>query len=1444
MPKNAASAAAEYATTHGIKLLRVEAGMRQDALLLLEDLQGELGKIIASGKGSALKTQKYSMMLNEATATIDQTYKALGNNHVRKLEQLVGIEWDAANAMINKSVGVELVTGSIPTKLLEAAVNGPVILGHSSKEWWAGQSSDLRRQFTAQMGMGTLLGESVPDLVKRIQGAGIIIKPAPGSPPGIMKQARRNAEALVRSSVQSTSNHARLESFKAKPNIVKGIQWLATLDSRTTIICMALDGLQWRLPDYEPVGHGKAFPGATAHWGCRSTIISVLYSWQELSGKKLPELNQRDIEDYIQDKLKDAGKTTDQVRAAKAYTRASMDGQVAKAMNFEDFATAKGADFMEAVLGPGKAALYNTGKITFSDLTDQFNRPLTLTQLAKSVETGKLPPETMGTQFLPAPQPKAAAIAAEAAAKAAAEAKAAAIKAAEEEAAALAAKVAAEKAAALKLAEEEAAAKAAKHAAIVQQAKDNIIESAKKDAAAYGGPYKVVAEKTAAASDKPLGQVISAYNNALQEEGKAWAMAADNGFADPSHTKITYFWKPAAAKFKDEEPSIAKWLKIKQESESIAAAVSIKLKKEAIAEAIGTGKPIPAKLTAFYDALTPEDEADIKDMILAAEAKALKKAKKDAAKIPITTTAPDIDGNNLDLDIPGPESLTFVKDLPGSTQPKLMLDPATGKQWVVKTGNPDHLRSEAAADDVYRLMGARAPGSAFVQKGTPAKVAEFIPDAQTLGAWERTASPAEITAMHAQIRQHFVLDSLLGNWDVAGQSNDNILIHAGKAIRIDNGGAFAFRAQGAKKTAAQWGKTVPELQSLRNKATAAGRTADIFGGITQSEIDSQIAEIVKSKTAIVDLVKDRLGAQTAATVQARIDYLEGLLPASAKPAPGGAVLDFTPKFEEAAKTRYGASMTVGNRSFEDQELIVWHEKDQSRNSLIKAQGVLTKDGDAAFKAKIQAAGLPDVPASNPYASAASAIDTHPQDTFFAAFESAAKTVSTHAADGKYNASTLASFEEALKKLNALKVTGNNKMMVTYYKGMANAIQDAKTDKQPLSSKWKPFKGKVVGNYTSPSTTAEINGVTVSRLTTNGIDYTVKEIVNGELLDTGTTNRKVATAAAFKLQRGNVEITVVPYSPNVDSMQHFRSYQGIVRINVKGSDSKAAMQEATAILRDVGLLDTDQPSIAQRELAYLHKGVYLRGDTADAGYSAAISSGTDAEKVEAVKAWAEAKYGVSLPRKQTAWGRYYNPEGELPTNGVGNRYWRRWDYSAAEAAKAEKASAFYHSVGSQPLETVIANLLQNGGAATTTQHRLRIGYDIGKGGASSDSDLARGGGNYFYTNRIAKAKDVPPGIVFKGDGITRIDLASHTYDSFGEWEANVGTKRRRTLKELQEPNRLGISTNSGLFKNGLSLDQVDYIKTGSASERDNLIKRVQSLGFTKWLDGRALTDVIK
>jgi hypothetical protein len=42
----------------------------------------------------------------------------------------------------------------------------------------------------------------------------------------------------------------------------------STLDGRTTQVCIMLNGKQWSLPGYEPIGHNEVWPGVIAHWNC------------------------------------------------------------------------------------------------------------------------------------------------------------------------------------------------------------------------------------------------------------------------------------------------------------------------------------------------------------------------------------------------------------------------------------------------------------------------------------------------------------------------------------------------------------------------------------------------------------------------------------------------------------------------------------------------------------------------------------------------------------------------------------------------------------------------------------------------------------------------------------------------------------------------------------------------------------------------------------------------------------------------------------------------------------------------------------------------------------------------------------------------------------------------------------------------------------------------
>lgn len=64
-----------------------------------------------------------------------------------------------------------------------------------------------------------------------------------------------------------------------------------------------------------------------------------------------------------------------------AQTRASIDGEVAADLTFDDFLKGKPKAFADEMLGKGKAELWRDGKITLQQLLDQRGNPLTLTQL-------------------------------------------------------------------------------------------------------------------------------------------------------------------------------------------------------------------------------------------------------------------------------------------------------------------------------------------------------------------------------------------------------------------------------------------------------------------------------------------------------------------------------------------------------------------------------------------------------------------------------------------------------------------------------------------------------------------------------------------------------------------------------------------------------------------------------------------------------------------------------------------------------------------------------------------------------------------------------------------------------------------------------------------------------------------------------------------------------
>jgi SPP1 gp7 family putative phage head morphogenesis protein len=185
-----------------------------------------------------------------------------------------------------------------------------------------------------------------------------------------MEATSRDAEALIRTSVQSIAQNARMETFKANDDVIDGVQWLSTLDLRTTSTCQALSGQSWKLDGEKMEGTELDFPGPPPiHFNCRSGLTVVLKSWGDLirDAKGDKELAKR--MDAIEEKLPKS-------------TQANMDGKpVSSTMNYEQWLKSQSEERQIEALGEGRWELWRNGDIALTDLVGQNNRPLTLEEL-------------------------------------------------------------------------------------------------------------------------------------------------------------------------------------------------------------------------------------------------------------------------------------------------------------------------------------------------------------------------------------------------------------------------------------------------------------------------------------------------------------------------------------------------------------------------------------------------------------------------------------------------------------------------------------------------------------------------------------------------------------------------------------------------------------------------------------------------------------------------------------------------------------------------------------------------------------------------------------------------------------------------------------------------------------------------------------------------------
>ena len=224
------------------------------ALLQSQFVTDELAKALPAGMRDAVRTVEISPQFAQSVVTTDPTQL----NVVTLSDDLVAA-----------------VQGAPQTYSLTAAQGATITLPNGAvvEKAFRGIAEDQAERFSQVVRQGLLTGEPTPAIAKRLIGSlqygeeAKTVRQLVAAGGELTAVADNQVMALVRTSINQVANAASQQVYEANQDITKKYRYVATLDTRTSAICRALDGREFE--------YGKG-PMPPQHFNCRSTTVPII----------------------------------------------------------------------------------------------------------------------------------------------------------------------------------------------------------------------------------------------------------------------------------------------------------------------------------------------------------------------------------------------------------------------------------------------------------------------------------------------------------------------------------------------------------------------------------------------------------------------------------------------------------------------------------------------------------------------------------------------------------------------------------------------------------------------------------------------------------------------------------------------------------------------------------------------------------------------------------------------------------------------------------------------------------------------------------------------------------------------------------------------------------------------------------------------------------------
>lgn len=324
-------------TRHQIFVQRYAAGREREAAAVIERLINTVNSRLASDV-TTFSRGRLESILFDLEQYARETLSTFSELTVQEALRFAEYETGFNERLLGRNISASL-TVPAPNQVSAAMFSSVMQL-------------EPRRGYTIEQALQMFEGKKSAQIVETIR-SGVILGDTREQITSSLMQLKglekQQAATLTRTITNHVSTESRSLFMKENEDVLEGYEWVATLDSKTSLICASRDGTVYPFTD-DP----ERSPKPPAHFSCRSTIVPKVKDEFDLTGGRVgvrPSIGADGVE----------------------IVRGSTD--------YQSWLNRQPKAFQVEVLGRDRAELFRKGNLQLTSFVDQAGATISLDRL-------------------------------------------------------------------------------------------------------------------------------------------------------------------------------------------------------------------------------------------------------------------------------------------------------------------------------------------------------------------------------------------------------------------------------------------------------------------------------------------------------------------------------------------------------------------------------------------------------------------------------------------------------------------------------------------------------------------------------------------------------------------------------------------------------------------------------------------------------------------------------------------------------------------------------------------------------------------------------------------------------------------------------------------------------------------------------------------------------